>query len=141
MSPGAGWRRREAAAVRAAHSGDKGAEPIARQPATGRALPTGGTMRGSSLPRPRAGGRRGAAHHRGHSSQQQQAGLPPPSSPRSRRRGCPGKSEPHWQRRARGSSCPQRTPPRPGAEARSSRVGAPSGRRATCGGARPRPGN
>lgn len=58
MSPELG-RRREAAGSGPAHSGDKGAEPMARRPAARRALPTGQTMRGSSLPRPAPGAHAG----------------------------------------------------------------------------------
>lgn len=145
MSPGLGRQRREAAGAGPAHSGDKGAEPMARRPAARRALPTGQTMRGSSLPPPGAGGTRGAAR-RGPSSRRQQAGLPPPSSLRGCSRDSPGKSEP---RRERGGSQPLRQMPggweqRSGAPAGQLRA-APellrSGRPGTCGGARPSPGN
>lgn len=70
MSPELG-RRREAAGAGPAHTGDKGAEPMARRPAARRALPTGQTMRGSSLPRPAPGAHAGPL-----------AAIPPPNGNR-----------------------------------------------------------
>lgn len=70
---------------------------MARRPAARRALPTGQTMRGPSLPRPRHGGRR----RRGPSSRQQQAEFP-----------LAGGRDPAAEARSSGPTARLRPPPR-----------------------------
>lgn len=82
---------------------------MARRPAARRALPAGQTIRGASLPRPRAGGdaRPLAAPPPPHSNR---PGCPPP---RSCRRVCAARSQPRQETGTKGKSRPRPSPSRP----------------------------